>query len=205
MQYQKDIVRQKILDAALEEFDRHGYDGAQIRRIAQKAGVATGNIYRYFRNKEDIFETIVQSVYVYISRIIMDLYKDSWGTAEIRTVVRGVAGSTMDIYRRFGRELMVIADKSKGSRYEHFTRTLAELVSRRLHAELAEHEGAAAGNGFSRDVLIHIIASGFVEGLFTILRTCRDPALIEHQFNRLLFYFFDDIRARLHPPAEAPP
>jgi len=48
MQYQKEEVRARILGAALDEFEEHGYLAAQVRRIAERAGVSTGNLYRYF-------------------------------------------------------------------------------------------------------------------------------------------------------------
>jgi AcrR family transcriptional regulator len=44
--------RQLILDAALALFDRRGFDGTTVPEIAREAGVATGTIYRYFKDKQ---------------------------------------------------------------------------------------------------------------------------------------------------------
>lgn len=43
-----------ILDAAQVVFSRQGYHAAQMARIAQEAGVATGTIYLYVKNKPDL-------------------------------------------------------------------------------------------------------------------------------------------------------
>jgi AcrR family transcriptional regulator len=43
---------QKILDAALELFRERGFDGATMRDIARKAGVATGAAYYYYPSKD---------------------------------------------------------------------------------------------------------------------------------------------------------
>lgn len=43
-----------ILDAAEVVFARQGYHAAQMARIAQEAGVATGTIYLYVKNKPDL-------------------------------------------------------------------------------------------------------------------------------------------------------
>lgn len=43
-----------IADAAVKVFARDGYHGAKITSIAREAGVATGSVYLYFRNKESI-------------------------------------------------------------------------------------------------------------------------------------------------------
>lgn len=47
--------QKKILQTAVEEFARHGYDGANINKIAEKAGVSVGSMYKYFHNKHDLY------------------------------------------------------------------------------------------------------------------------------------------------------
>ena len=44
--------RTAILEAALAVFAERGVDGVAVPEIAQRAGVATGTIYRYFASKE---------------------------------------------------------------------------------------------------------------------------------------------------------
>lgn len=45
---------QRILDASLDLFRNEGFDGATMRAIAAKAGVATGAAYYYYPSKEAI-------------------------------------------------------------------------------------------------------------------------------------------------------
>ena len=47
-----------IIHAAIEVFSRKGFQDATISEIAQKANVAEGTIYQYFKNKEDLFFSI---------------------------------------------------------------------------------------------------------------------------------------------------
>ncbi|OPY90063.1 MAG: Fatty acid metabolism regulator protein [Syntrophus sp. PtaU1.Bin208] len=54
----RDLRRQEILQAALEVFGRTDFQGACISEIAQKAKIAEGTIYFYFKNKEDLFFSI---------------------------------------------------------------------------------------------------------------------------------------------------
>ena len=54
----KDIRRQQIIQAAIEVFDKKSFQKASIVEIAQKANVAEGTIYQYFKNKEDLFFSI---------------------------------------------------------------------------------------------------------------------------------------------------
>jgi len=54
----KKTKRKSIIDAAIEVFSRNGFQNSTISEIAQKANVAEGTIYQYFRNKEDLFFSI---------------------------------------------------------------------------------------------------------------------------------------------------
>jgi TetR/AcrR family transcriptional regulator, fatty acid metabolism regulator protein len=55
---QKTAKRQSIVQAAIEVFSKNGFKGSNISEIAQKANVAEGTIYQYFKNKEDLFFSI---------------------------------------------------------------------------------------------------------------------------------------------------
>jgi len=59
-------TRQKILDAGLEEFARHGLGGARVERIAQRAGANKRMIYYYFRSKEALFLAVLEASYAHI-------------------------------------------------------------------------------------------------------------------------------------------
>jgi len=54
----KKVKRQLIIDAAIEVFSRNGFQNSTISQIAQKANVAEGTIYQYFKSKEDLFFSI---------------------------------------------------------------------------------------------------------------------------------------------------
>ena len=58
MQTLKEEMRNNILKAAKAEFKKNGFEKSDMRTIAEKAGCTCGNCYRYFRNKEAIFDAI---------------------------------------------------------------------------------------------------------------------------------------------------
>ena len=49
------VKREKILEAAVREFARHGFKKASIESIAELAGVGKGTIYLAAETKEDLF------------------------------------------------------------------------------------------------------------------------------------------------------
>ena len=52
--------RTAILDAALELFSHRGYGATSMRDIAGKAGVSTGSVYHHFKDKESIFQALLE-------------------------------------------------------------------------------------------------------------------------------------------------
>ena len=54
----KILRRESIIRAAIEVFSNKDFKDASISEIAQKAGVANGTIYQYFKSKEDLFFSI---------------------------------------------------------------------------------------------------------------------------------------------------
>ncbi|MFZ5815949.1 MAG: TetR/AcrR family transcriptional regulator [Bacillota bacterium] len=55
-------TRDRVLEAALRLFSENGYRGATTAEIARQAGVAEGTIYRYFRDKKELFLACVEPV-----------------------------------------------------------------------------------------------------------------------------------------------
>lgn len=50
---------EQILEAALDVFSVHGFRGSTIDQIAEAAGMSKPNLLYYFRNKDQIYETLV--------------------------------------------------------------------------------------------------------------------------------------------------
>lgn len=53
-----------ILDASIKIIAQHGYHRAKISSIVEQAGIATGSVYLYFKNKEAILLTIFDQLWV---------------------------------------------------------------------------------------------------------------------------------------------
>ena len=54
MKKKDDSLRETILSIARDMADQGGMDNLNIRSIAKKAGVASGTVYNYFSNKDEI-------------------------------------------------------------------------------------------------------------------------------------------------------
>lgn len=54
-------AREDILAAAEEMFSLYGFEGASMRHIAEKAGVAQALLHYHFKNKEGLYEAVFES------------------------------------------------------------------------------------------------------------------------------------------------
>lgn len=57
---QDSAKRRQIVEGARATFLAQGFDAASMSDIARAAGVSKGTLYVYFKNKEELFEAIVQ-------------------------------------------------------------------------------------------------------------------------------------------------
>jgi AcrR family transcriptional regulator len=60
MQTRSEETRSKIMNAAIEEFCRSGYDAASVSDICRKAGISKGAFYHHFPSKQALFLAIMQ-------------------------------------------------------------------------------------------------------------------------------------------------
>ena len=55
-------TRARIIDAAEEVFPEHGFLGASMDAVAERASVSKQTVYAHFNNKEALFLEVVQSM-----------------------------------------------------------------------------------------------------------------------------------------------
>lgn len=85
-QSQKEATRRRVVVAARDLFDTHGYQGTTIREIARHAGVSVGSVFTTFASKGEILSEVMQAR-------LDPLY------AEIDRVMPHVRGATADRLR----------------------------------------------------------------------------------------------------------
>ncbi len=58
-QREKLLQREEILASALELFSERGYKNVSMKEIAERAEFAIGTLYKFFKNKEDLYKNLV--------------------------------------------------------------------------------------------------------------------------------------------------
>jgi AcrR family transcriptional regulator len=60
MQKRSEETRRGIMDAAVQQFSRTGYEAAAVNDICQSAGVSKGAFYHHFPSKQQLFLAIIE-------------------------------------------------------------------------------------------------------------------------------------------------
>lgn len=69
---EKISTKDRILDSALTLFSEKGYDGVGVDLIAENAGIKGPSLYKHFKGKEDILDSLITKVEGY--------YEDNFGS-----------------------------------------------------------------------------------------------------------------------------
>lgn len=93
-------TKEKILITALHLFAKNGYEAVSVSMIAGKLGITKGALYRHFKNKRDIFQSIVE--------IMKNADRER---AEKYSMPEGTMEETAEAYRQTS--LDIIADYTK--------------------------------------------------------------------------------------------
>lgn len=55
-------TRERIVEEALALFAEHGYQGTSVKNIADAVGIKDSSLYKHFKSKKEIFDTIVKEM-----------------------------------------------------------------------------------------------------------------------------------------------
>ena len=68
-----EVTQSVILTAAEEEFAQHGFTAARTEAIAAKTGVAKSMIYYYFKDKEGLYQAVLERSHVDLLQTVQQL------------------------------------------------------------------------------------------------------------------------------------
>lgn len=118
----KQEYRDLILKAALDEFFENGYNDASMRKIAKNANMTVGNLYHYYKDKEDLFSALVSDTILALNQTIipliefpieMDAYLKSRRDEYFNSQIKLMSRDLVKIFVRKKKELLILFRYSK--------------------------------------------------------------------------------------------
>ena len=176
-------TRQRIVDAANQLFYRKGYNRTSFTDVVDAAEVPRGNIYYYFKTKDDILKAVIANRLEIISVMLGDWDKSiSQPLDRLERFVRIMYDSTPALLRSgcpMGSLTVELAKDQPQLKEE--AKALFDLFQRWLanqFIDLGYPEEA-------RDLSMRLLARG--QGLIVIAQVYQDPGFLErgtHELNR---------------------
>jgi AcrR family transcriptional regulator len=198
MQTLKDEIRNRIIEAAVNEFSLNGYEKASMRDISRAAGTSVSNTYNYYKNKQELFENLIRPVYETVRNIfrqsLMQSVQQMAAGGNQMAFIEYIAGKLVAMDARQRRLFIVLAENSAGTGYEKAKAEMTGLLRMQL-AEAVRRPGSSVQMEENRLYILNIIAESYMDGLLKILKDYRDQAWAEANIRTLLAVHLNGIKA----------
>ena len=182
MQVLKEEVRQRIIKSARREFKKCGFEKASMRSIASSANMTVGNLYRYYKNKEDLYGAIIGSLFDEIKTLKANMPEEP----EAR--LNYLLGNFKDLQKDHRSEWLTLFGGSTGTRYQKVADNIHDILRDTLMDVLKK-------SGRRPEIAVPV-ASAILYGLNTILRSS-DKSKSGELADDFLNYMMVDIANRV--------
>lgn len=66
------LARQRIIEAAMHEFSKRGYEGASLNTVCAEFNISKGIIYHYYKDKDEIYLQCVNMCFETLTECLME-------------------------------------------------------------------------------------------------------------------------------------
>jgi len=188
VQVLKENVKEKIYQAAIEEFYKKGFLKAKMQDIAKKAGISVGLTYSYYNNKEDLFAAVVEPIYKEILHSIENEEDRDSEIGDPANLFEQESVFILQLLRQKREIFLILIDRSKGTRFENAKEQIINITKEHMKRQLSPKVNSQI---FKIDeAFYHILANNFIEGLLEIARHYQGNKWAENMLKLLTHQYF---------------
>ncbi len=171
--------RQRLVAGAREVIHQQGVEKTTIADIAHAAEVPVGNVYYYFKTKDDLVEAAIDSHVRDIHTLLDSLERHRTPQARLKGLVRALTDQR-DLAAQYGCPLGSLCSELD-KRTDGLDRSCAHLLE--LPIDWAERQFRDLGRRDARDLAVALMAA--YQGIALLTNTFRDPELMAREARRL--------------------
>jgi AcrR family transcriptional regulator len=171
--------RERLVEGARHVLYEQGVERTTIADVAQAADVPAGNVYYYFKTKDELVEAAIAGHTEEVRTRLKALEVHRTPKARLKALVRMLADEA-EAVARFGcpqGTLCSELDKRDGE----LSRSCADML--RLPVDWAERQFREMGRRDARELAFALIAS--YQGMALLTNAFRDPGLMTREAKRL--------------------
>jgi len=177
----KNDKRDRLIDAANDLIYQQTFNATTLADIAAKANVPLGNVYYYFKTKDDILKAVIQKRSVEL-QAQFSAFEEAYPNAKDR--LRALIESnvkTSETTAQYGCTLGSLCQE-----LAKFTGELSQIAAELMHRTLewVEAQFKAMGKGEQSTILAKYLI-GSLQGVSLLTLTFKDPSLLQRQSKTL--------------------
>ena len=161
LQVLKDEIRNSIIDSAQEIFLESGFEKTSMKAIADRVGISKGNLYNYFKSKEEIFCYITSPArnlldkaidhFMDTNYLITDTFSDELANA-VKTLLKERQG------------MLLILTCAEGTGSENIIDAVINTIAEKILSKIILKQEYA--------IISQVIAQNLVSGIIQIFLKC---------------------------------
>jgi TetR/AcrR family transcriptional regulator, transcriptional repressor for nem operon len=177
--------RERLVEGARRVFHEQGVHGTTLADIAEAADVPVGNLYYYFKTKDELVEAAVDAHADEIQTRLAEFERHRTPAARLKALALGVTELADEVARYgcpHGTLCVELAKRDDG-----LDRRAAKLVA--LTIDWAEEQFRLMGKRDARDLAVGLVAA--IQGTSLLTSSLRDPEIMTRQAHRLARWIDD--------------
>ena len=180
---------ERIITAAREAFLEKGYQGASLRKIAERAGVTVGAIQTRYKSKDALFTSLLEPFLQEIQETVQSIKVDYYTGAEgalldgLQTAMKQESQAILHLIFDHYEDAVLLLQRSGGSSLEdYFDRVVQQKIA---DSKQFFHE---VGDTGVDETLLGLRISAQFDGYRRIIRECADRQSAERYMNAVMTY-----------------
>ena len=171
--------RERLVEGACRAFYEQGVEHTTLADIAGRADVPLGNVYYYFKTKDELVEAVIAAHAQLVAATLTGLERHRTPKERLKAFAR-LLRDQGDGAARYGCPQGTLCSELD-KRQDGLDRVASELI--RIPIDWAEQQFRAMGRRDARDLAVALIAS--YQGISLLTNTLRDPELMAREARRI--------------------
>jgi AcrR family transcriptional regulator len=171
--------RERLVAGARQVIYQQGVETTTIADIAQAADVPVGNVYYYFKTKDELVAAAIDGHAQDVHAVLRSLERHRTPQARLKALVRELMSQREQV-ADYGCPLGSLCSELD-KRSDGLDRSCSDLL--RLPVDWAEQQFRTMGRRDARDLAVGLIAA--YQGIALLTNTFRDPELMTREGRRL--------------------
>lgn len=203
-------TKKRLQECAMKEFSEKGFMKASLRNICKEAGVTTGALYFFFKDKEDLFGSLVNGPLMQLNKMIEDHFTEEIAvTREVTKTVKpadltvtymaaaqgfdddmAIARSVINYLFKERKAFDLLLTKSQGSVYENLVDEIVDKVEVHYSKMYVAMKGYKSRKELTKEdkFIVHWMSHDQIDIFLHLVTHCKNAKEAEKQMENMMAY-----------------